>query len=188
MQEILEIICLPSISLLSLEDFPDIPEVEEKGSSFADNALAKAQAAAYHTGLPSLADDSGLEVEALGGRPGVLSARYAGPGSDDSRNIAKLLSELTKVPPEKRKACFVCRLTLVHGGRAYMAEGRLQGLIVDRPRGTHGFGYDPVFLVPEMGLTLAELEPSQKNLISHRSQALRKILPIIRHLAGLKKP
>ncbi|HBI14731.1 MAG TPA: non-canonical purine NTP pyrophosphatase, RdgB/HAM1 family, partial [Desulfobulbaceae bacterium] len=182
LREIRAILSLPGLSLLSLRDFPDMPRTEETGASFAENAMLKARAAAYHTGLPALADDSGLEVDALDGRPGILSARYAGPGSGDRDNLAKLLGDMSGVPEEKRTARFVCQAALVYRGRAYQAEGQLEGIIIRVPKGGGGFGYDPVFLLFDRGLTLAELEPAEKNRISHRAQALRKLEPMIRLL------
>lgn len=182
LREISEVLCLPGLRLLSLADFPGIPVAEETGRTFAENALLKARVAAYHTGLPALADDSGLEVEALGGRPGVLSARYSSPDAGDQSNIEKLLREMADVPDGRRKARFVCRAALAHQGRAYEAGGELEGVIVREPRGGGGFGYDPVFLLPDRGLTLAELEPGEKNRLSHRAQALRKLGPMIRLL------
>jgi XTP/dITP diphosphohydrolase len=182
LREIRAILSLPGLSLLSLCDFPDMPRTEETGASFAENAMLKARAAAYHTGLPALADDSGLEVDALDGRPGILSARYAGPGSGDRDNLAKLLGDMSGVPEEKRTARFVCQAALVHQGRAYQAGGQMEGLIVTEPRGTGGFGYDPVFLFPERGVTLAELETAEKNRISHRAAALLKLRPLLLQL------
>lgn len=182
MREISGILSLPGLRLLSLADFPGMPVAEEAGGSFAENALVKARIASYHAGLPALADDSGLEVDALGGRPGVLSARYAGPGAGDETNIGKLLCELSDIPEARRQARFVCHAALVFQGRAYQAEGRLEGTIIARPRGEFGFGYDPVFLLPERGLTLAELDPKEKDRISHRAIALRKLIPLISSL------
>ncbi len=183
LREISDILSLTGLRLLSLCDFPGLPAIEETGATFAENALLKARAAAYHSGLPVLADDSGLEVDALGGRPGVLSARYSGPGADDGKNIGKLLAEMDEVEDRRRQARFVCQAALVHGGRAYQAEGRLEGLIVRVPRGAGGFGYDPVFLLPERGMTLAEMDPAEKNRISHRAQAISKLVPMIRLVA-----
>lgn len=182
MREISGILSLPGLRLLSLADCPGLPAAEETGVSFAENALSKARAAAYRSGLPALADDSGLVVDALGGRPGVFSARYAGPGASDRDNIGKLLAELAGVPEERRSARFVCHAALVCRGRAYQAEGRLEGLIIAEPRGTGGFGYDPVFLLPERNLTLAELGPEEKDRVSHRARALAKLKPLLLQL------
>ncbi len=180
--EMSRILRMPEIRLLCLDDFPGAPEAQETGASFGENALIKARTAARHSGLPSLADDSGLMVDALGGRPGILSARYAGPDADDRDNIAKLLKELAGVPAGKMTARFVCHAAMVFEGRAYQAEGRLEGLIITEPRGTGGFGYDPIFLLPERNLTLAELAPEEKDRISHRYQALSKLKPLLLHL------
>lgn len=181
--EISRILQMPDIRLLCLDDFPGAPEAQENGASFEENALIKARTAAHHSGLPSLADDSGLVVDALGGRPGIFSARYAGPDAGDRGNIAKLLEEMSGVPTGKRAGRFVCHAALVFQGRAYQAEGRLEGLITTEPRGTGGFGYDPVFLLPERGLTLAELAPEEKDRISHRARALQKLKPLLLQLA-----
>lgn len=180
--EMSRILRVPDIRLLCLDDFPGAPEPQETGASFGENALIKARTAAHHTGLPSLADDSGLVVDALGGRPGVHSARYAGVGASDQENIEKLLAELSGMPDEVRAARFVCHAALVFQGRAYQAEGRLDGVIITETRGSNGFGYDPVFLLPERGLTLAELDMEEKNRISHRAQALQKLVPLLNQL------
>jgi XTP/dITP diphosphohydrolase len=164
------------ISLRSLNDYPDIPEVVEDGKSFLENALKKARAVAESTGEIVLADDSGLEVEVLGGAPGIYSARYAGEGANDERNIRKLLDDLKGIPPELRKAAFRCVLVLYRpGGRHESFEGRWDGLIAGKPSGQGGFGYDPVFFPPDLGMTVAELSPDIKNRFSHRAQALAKL-------------
>jgi len=164
------------IELLSLDDFPDIPEIVEDGETFLDNALKKARTVAELTGENVLADDSGLEVEVLQGAPGVHSSRYAGNGADDAKNIAKLLDKLRDVPPGERKAVFRCVL-LLHwpGGRWETFEGRWEGEIAQAPAGESGFGYDPVFYLPESGLTVAELPAESKNRLSHRAQAFKKL-------------
>jgi XTP/dITP diphosphohydrolase len=150
-----------------------IADAEETGLTFVENALHKARHAAQASGLPALADDSGLCVDALDGRPGVYSARYA---PTDKERIAKLLGELKKVPAEKRTAAFVCAMALVlPDGRMLTVEGRRPGMITDGPRGEHGFGYDPVFLVPETGKTFAELSADEKNRLSHRAIAAEKL-------------
>jgi XTP/dITP diphosphohydrolase len=181
--EMSRILQVPGIRLLCLDDFPSAPEAQETGAGFGENALIKARTAAHHSGLPSLADDSGLVVDALGGRPGIYSARYAGPEAGDRGNIEKLLKELAGVPPGERVARFVCHAALVFQERAYQAEGRLEGLITTEPRGTGGFGYDPVFLLPERDLTLAELAPEEKDRTSHRARALQKLKPLLLQLA-----
>src|SRR5690606_17963944 len=152
-----------------------VDDVEETGLTFVENALLKARNASRATGLPALADDSGLCVDALNGAPGLYSARYAGPGGDAGRNIAKLLDALEDVPDERRSARFCCALVLLRHAedpQPLIAEGRWEGRILHAPRGSNGFGYDPVFLDPENNLTAAELDPAIKNRISHRGQAM----------------
>lgn len=165
-----------------LRDYPDVPEVVEDGSTFAENAAKKALHYARLTGLWTLADDSGLEVDALGGAPGVHSARFAGTGRDEDNN-AKLVESLRGIPPEKRAARFVCCLAFADSaGVRLTAQGRVSGRIIDEPRGGNGFGYDPHFWLPDRWCTTAELAPADKNSISHRGQALRELLPGLRHL------
>ena len=162
--------------IYSLADFPDLPPVVEDGNSFAENALKKARAAAAATGLPVIADDSGLEVDLLGGRPGVHSARYAGEGAGDAANNAKLLAELAGVPPERRAAAFRCVIAFCRpDGDCRTFSGALPGVILEEPAGSGGFGYDPLFLVPDHGQTLAELPIEVKNRISHRGRAFAEL-------------
>lgn len=152
-----------------------VPEAEEPHPTFVENALAKARNAARHTGLAAIADDSGLEVDALDGAPGVRSARYAGPDGDDAANNARLLGELAGVPEERRTARFVCVLVyLAHAEdpTPVIAQGFWEGRILEAPRGDGGFGYDPLFWVPDRGCTSAELGATEKNRISHRGRAL----------------
>lgn len=159
-----------------------VESVEETGSTFVENALLKARHAAAVTGLPALADDSGLEVDALGGAPGVRSARYAGPTASDADNVDLLLAELAGVPPARRTARFRCVLAFVRDAAdaaPVLAEGRWEGRITEAPRGLAGFGYDPVFEDPASGLTAAELAPAAKNARSHRGQALRNLVPAL---------
>jgi XTP/dITP diphosphohydrolase len=159
--------------IYSLADFPDIPAVREDGDTFEENARKKAMNAALATGMPVLADDSGLVVDALDGRPGVYSARFAGEGSNDAENNDRLLKELAGVAAEKRTAAFHCVAVLCFpDGSSRVFRGELQGVILERPRGAGGFGYDPLFLVPDQGKTLAELHMDIKNGISHRGKAL----------------
>lgn len=159
--------------LYSLADFPDIPAVREDGDTFEANARKKATCAALAAGIPALADDSGLVVDALDGRPGVFSARFAGTGSSDAENNDKLLRELAGVAAEKRTAAFHCVVALCFpDGSSRVFHGELKGVILERPRGGGGFGYDPLFLIPGLGKTLAELEMDIKNGISHRGKAL----------------
>ena len=155
-----------------------MPEAEETGLTFVENALLKARNATLYSELPALADDSGLVVDALGGAPGIHSARYAGPGADDRANIAKLLAELRGVPPERRTARFVCVLVLLHhrdDPTPLICQASWEGVILAEPRGANGFGYDPVFFVPGEQRTAAELEPAVKNRLSHRGQALARL-------------
>lgn len=160
------------IELLSMKNFPQLAAVVEDGETFAQNALKKAQAACEATGLPVIADDSGLVVDALDGRPGVYSARYAGEGCSDADNNAKLLRELAGVGMERRTAAFHCVIALcLPDGLCKTFSGELKGRITELPAGGGGFGYDPLFLVPEYGMTLAELPLEVKNRISHRGRA-----------------
>ena len=165
------------IAVLGLDAFPAIPEIEEDGETFAANAAKKAEAVARLTGRPCLADDSGLTVDVLGGAPGVHSARYAGVQGDDAANNARLLRDMADVPPERRHAAFRCVMALSTPGAApHFFEGRVSGRILTAPRGSEGFGYDPLFLVDGLGQTMAELPLAQKNRISHRGQALRQVV------------
>jgi XTP/dITP diphosphohydrolase len=159
--------------ILSPADFSDFPEVVEDGATFVENALKKARAAVLATGMPVIADDSGLVVTALGGRPGVHSARFAGEGADDAANNALLLKELSGVPSGQRDAAFHCVIALCFpDGTSRTFDGALRGVMLEEPRGAGGFGYDPLFLVPEYGKTLAELSLIVKNRISHRGNAM----------------
>jgi XTP/dITP diphosphohydrolase len=156
-----------------------VPEIEETGLTFVENAILKARNAAQHSGLAALADDSGLEVDALNGAPGIYSARYAGKGADDEQNLRKLLADLKHVPEEKRAARFQCLLVYLRHAldpTPLICQGSWEGRILFEPRGTHGFGYDPVFFVPTHGCASAELLPEVKNSLSHRGQALRLLV------------
>lgn len=171
------------IKIKSLLDFPKIPEIEETGKTFEENALIKAKKVAKLTGLPALADDSGLVVDYLNGAPGIYSARYAGEGANDKKNNEKLLNELRGVPLEKRGAAFVCVVALCTAkGSCYVKEGECNGIISLSPCGSYGFGYDPIFFLPNYGKTMAELPLEVKNQISHRSQALKKMKSLIKEL------
>lgn len=159
--------------LLCSADLPDLPETVEDGSTFVDNALKKAREACQVSGLPVLADDSGLVVDGLDGRPGVLSARFAGPDANDAANNCKLMAELALLPMASRKAAFVCVMAFVHpDGSEQIFQGVVSGRILDGLRGEGGFGYDPLFLVDGFQQTMAELSVEEKNHISHRGQAL----------------
>jgi len=177
LREITALLAKNDIRVLGVGEFPDIPEVDEDGDTFEANALKKAREVAALTGHLTLADDSGLEVKALGGRPGVNSARFAGEKASDEENTGKLLEELTGVPIEGRQGAFCCVMALCGpDGFCRLFTGRLEGLILEEARGRGGFGYDPVFLVPAFGKTLAELSLEIKNRISHRGKALAKLV------------
>jgi len=164
------------ISLFSLNDYPEIPEIVEDGKSFLENALKKGRTVAEATGEIVLADDSGLEVGALGGAPGIHSARYAGNDADDLQNNRKLLNDLKGVPAANRGAAFRCVLVLYSPDGRYEAfEGRWEGRVAEAPVGKGGFGYDPLFFLPGEGMTVAQLSPEVKNRVSHRAQAFAKL-------------
>jgi len=164
------------IAIKTLRDFPELPEVEETGTTFAENALLKAETIAEQMNMMVLADDSGLKVDALYGEPGIFSARYAGEEKNDASNNAKLLHELADVPKEERTAQFHCTLAISAPGKESLTvEGEVEGLILGVPRGENGFGYDPLFYVPKLEKTMAELSQEEKNKISHRSVALQKL-------------
>ena len=178
---------IDSLELLSLEDFPGAPDVIEDGMSFQENAVKKALAISAFTGLPALADDSGLCVDALDGRPGVFSARYAGENATDAERIIKLLDEMSdKVG---RSAKFVCAISCCFlNGKLISVTGECRGLIAERPSGTMGFGYDPVFFLPEYGRTMAEIPLEEKNKISHRAVALEKAAVLLAEIDWTQKP
>jgi XTP/dITP diphosphohydrolase len=164
---------------LTPQDALDVEPAEETGTTFLENALIKARHAAQRTRLPALADDSGIEVDGLDGRPGVYSARFAGPGASDPDNLMKLLAELHDVPPSLRQARYQCVIVLLRSpedGSPIIAQGTWEGQILAEPRGTGGFGYDPIFLPEGLSVTAAELSPLEKNAISHRGQALRALV------------
>jgi XTP/dITP diphosphohydrolase len=177
------------LEVLALDEVPSsVGEVVEDGDTFAANAIKKARAVAAATGLPALADDSGLEVDALGGRPGVYSARFAGPDCDDDANNDKLLAELADVPDGRRTARFRAVLALVAGERVITTEGVCEGQIVRERRGQGGFGYDPLFYCPELGATFAELGVGPKNDRSHRARAMKSLKPLLIEYFRLAKP
>lgn len=170
--------------LLFLDRYPNAPHPRETGKTFDENATLKARAIATYTGLPSISDDSGLEVAALGGKPGVRSARFAGARATDKDNNEKLLRLLKNLPLSRRKACYRCSLALAFpDGKTYLFRGKLSGRIAFLPAGLHGFGYDPLFIVPRYGKTVAELSPALKNKISHRARAFRKLRRFIQKYA-----
>jgi len=178
---------LPGAAVLDIDEAAArigraIPEVDEDADTFAGNAAKKAREVAAATGLPALADDSGLEVDALGGAPGVWSARYAGPGAGDAANNARLLAALHGVPAARRTARFRSVLALADpagplGTEVITADGSCEGVVLDSPRGTFGFGYDPLFLIPELGQTFAEFGVGTKGELSHRARAMQAIRP-----------
>jgi len=170
--ELLMLLGDPRITIRTLDEFPGAPDVVEDGDTCEANAVKKARAIAEYTGLPAVADDTGLEVDALGGRPGVHAARYAGEHATYEDNCRKLLLELTGVSPAQRTARFLTVAAIaLPSGRVRVAQGVLDGMIAEEASGTLGFGYDPVFFVPELGKTLAQLSADQKNTVSHRAKA-----------------
>jgi XTP/dITP diphosphohydrolase len=175
---------LPKLEVVGLDDVPPYAEVPETGASFADNALLKARAAFAHTGIPSVADDSGLAVDALNGMPGVLSARWCGHHGDDEANLRLVLAQLADTPDERLGAAFVCAAALVGAAGEQVVEGRMPGRLIREPRGQNGFGYDPIFVPRGYEWTSAELSPEEKDAISHRGQALRALVEPISGLAG----
>ena len=176
---------LSGFDVVGLADVPDFPEAPETGVTFAENALAKAHAAAAATGLPSVADDSGLAVDALNGMPGVLSARWSGRHGDDRANLELLLAQVGDVPDERRGAAFVCAAALVvPGGPETVVHGAWTGRLTRAPRGTNGFGYDPIFVPDGETRTSAELSADEKDAASHRARALQALLPHLRALGG----
>ena len=186
-EEIKEIISISQIEWSTFENFHDWPDVEETGSDYSENALAKALTISSWSGLPALADDSGLEVEYLGGKPGVLSARYGGEEGNDTLNMGRLLEELDGVSQEQRGARFVCVAALVLPDEEPMIfKGECGGRIIFAPRGDRGFGYDPIFMPDEYDLTMAELGSREKNRISHRGRAFTKVREAI--IDRLSKP
>jgi XTP/dITP diphosphohydrolase len=182
--EIAAVIAELPTRVMSLAECGDIPEAVEDGKTFWENAILKAKHYALYTKKVCLADDSGLEVDALAGAPGVYSARFAGDESSDAANNKKLLAELQGIPADKRTARFRCVLALVDNADVlFTVDGVCEGIILDTPRGQEGFGYDPLFLIPRLGKTLAELTLAEKNAISHRGQALENMADkLVRYL------
>jgi XTP/dITP diphosphohydrolase len=173
------------VELASLSEFHGAPDVAETGATFAENCLLKARAVAAHTGLPSVADDSGLCCDALGGMPGVLSARWSGAHATDASNLLLVLDQLSDVPDERRGAQFRCVAALVLPlGQEQLSEGTLRGRLIREPRGSNGFGYDPIFVPDGEERTTAEMSAAEKDAISHRGRALRGLVPAICALAS----
>ena len=184
-RRILDAISLGKIELVSIDQFPDLVDVEETGSTFEENALLKARYTAKMTGLPSISDDSGLCIDALGGAPGIFSARWAGAHGDDEANVRKVLDELASVPDEKRGAHFICVAALVMpDGREKLAEGRFEGRILHAAIGDHGFGYDPIFAPLGLSISSAQMSAEEKDLCSHRGKSLRAIAPHVIEMLG----
>jgi XTP/dITP diphosphohydrolase len=185
LRRLLEAEHVAGVRVLGLADVPEFPEEPETGATFAENALAKARDATKATGLAAVADDSGLTVDALGGMPGVLSARWSGRHGDDRANLELVLGQLADVPDARRGAAFVCAAALVVPGRQeVVVHGEWTGRLVRAPRGTGGFGYDPVFVPDGETRTSAELTPQEKDALSHRGRAMRALLPHLRELGG----
>jgi len=187
-RRILDAISSGAINLIGIDQFPDLIDVEETGTTFEENALLKARYTAKMTGLPSLSDDSGLCIDALGGAPGIFSARWAGKHGDDKANLEKVLDELKDVPDSQRGAYFICVAALVMpDGREQLAQGRFEGNILRAPVGNQGFGYDPIFAPLGMSISSAEMSAQEKDAVSHRGKSLRAIAPhVIEIFGGLR--
>ena len=169
-----------SLEVVGLSDVVAYAEPIEDGDTFEANALLKARAGAAATGLPTLADDSGIEVDVLNRMPGVRSARWAGPGASDSDNLELLLRQISDVTPERRRGRFVCAMALVRpDGSEDVLRRTMEGVVVDAPAGANGFGYDPIFVAEGHSVTNAELSPDEKDAISHRGQAVRAVMPLL---------
>ncbi|HKP87670.1 MAG TPA: RdgB/HAM1 family non-canonical purine NTP pyrophosphatase [Blastocatellia bacterium] len=175
------------VDVVGLEDCESTEEIET-GSTFAENALLKARHYSKLSGLPTIADDSGLEVEALGGAPGLRSARYAGPEATDSERVTKLLDEMKSLPPESRAARFVCAAAIAWDGGERVFTDEARGIVLDTPRGHDGFGYDPVFYYEPLAKTFAELTPSEKDEVSHRGRAFRQLAGWLKGSVALDTP
>ena len=178
---------VPGIEVVGLRDVEEYPEAPETGATFQENALLKAREAVKYTGLPAVADDSGLAVDALNGMPGVLSARWSGRHGDDDANTALLLGQLADVPDERRGGAFVCAAALVTpDGTEHVLERQWRGRVVRDKRGSNGFGYDPVFVPDGLELTSAELAPEEKDVRSHRGQAFAALVPVLAEILGAR--
>jgi XTP/dITP diphosphohydrolase len=176
---------VPGVEVIGLRDVPEYPEAPETGATFEENALLKAREAVQYTGLPAVADDSGLTVDALNGMPGILSARWSGRHGDDDANTALLLGQIADVPDERRGAAFVCAAALVTPeGAEHVLRAEWRGTVLREKRGTNGFGYDPVFVPAGLEQTSAELAPAEKDAISHRGQAFTALLPVVAEVLG----
>jgi XTP/dITP diphosphohydrolase len=186
-RRILDALAPGAIELIGVDQFPDLVDVEETGSTFEENSLLKARYTCQATGLPAIADDSGLCVDALNGDPGIFSARWAGSHGNDQANLEKVLAQLKDVPDEKRTAHFMCVASLVlPDGRERVAEGRFEGHILHAPVGENGFGYDPIFQPLGLSISSAQMSAEEKDLVSHRGKSLRAIAPhVIQLLSSL---
>jgi XTP/dITP diphosphohydrolase len=186
-RRILDALAPGAIELIGVDQFPDLVDVDETGSTFEENSLLKARYTCHATGLPAIADDSGLCVDALNGDPGIFSARWAGTHGNDRANLEKVLDQLKDVPDEKRTARFMCVASLVlPDGREQVAEGRFEGHILHAPVGENGFGYDPIFQPLGLSISSAQMSAEEKDLVSHRGKSLRSIAPhVIQLLASL---
>ncbi|MEY3857188.1 MAG: hypothetical protein RLZZ193_837 [Actinomycetota bacterium] len=187
-RRILEELAPGQIDLIGVDQFPHLVDVDETGSTFEENSLLKARYTSEATGLPAIADDSGLCVDALNGDPGIYSARWAGTHGDDRANLEKVLEQLKDVPDENRTAYFICVASLVlPDGRQKVAEGRFEGHILHAPVGNNGFGYDPIFQPLGMSISSAQMSAEEKDLVSHRGKSLRSLAPhVIQMLASLR--
>ncbi len=172
-----------SLDLVGIREFPDLPDVDETGTTFAENALLKAREICAFTGIPAIADDSGLCVDALGGMPGIFSARWAGTHGNDLANLQLLLAQISHVAPDRRTASFRCAAAIVMpSGAEEVVEGIMRGSIIDTPRGTNGFGYDPIFIADGYSITTAEMDSANKDAISHRGLAIAALAPTLAQL------
>jgi len=184
-RRILEEIAPGEIELVGLDQFPDLADVEETGSTFQENALLKAHQMSVATGLPAIADDSGLCVDALGGDPGIFSARWSGVHGDDEANLLKVLDQVKDVPDAERTAYFICVTALVLlDGTSHCEEGRFHGRLLHHPVGENGFGYDPIFAPDGYSISSAQMSAADKDAISHRGKALRAIAPHVRRMVA----
>jgi XTP/dITP diphosphohydrolase len=184
-RRILDALAPGAIELIGVDQFPDLVDVDETGSTFEENSLLKARYTCKATGLPAIADDSGLCVDALNGDPGIFSARWAGTHGNDQANLEKVLDQLKDVPDEKRTARFMCVASLVlPDGREQVAEGRFEGHILHAPVGENGFGYDPIFQPLGLSISSAQMSAEEKDLVSHRGKSLRSIAPHVIQLLG----
>ncbi|QII05703.1 RdgB/HAM1 family non-canonical purine NTP pyrophosphatase [Rhodococcoides fascians A25f] len=185
LRRVLDAAGLVGIELIGLDEVPPFPEAPETGATFEDNALAKARDGAAATGLPCVADDSGIEIDALNAMPGVLSARWSGTHGQDEANTTLVLAQLTDTPDERRGAAFVSACALVlPGGNETVVRGEWRGVVGREPMGENGFGYDPIFVPEGDGRSAAQLSPDEKDAASHRGRALRKLVPALEELTG----